>query len=281
MQRMAMVVVGVGLVFGLARGAGAAAYTEEDFYAKPNPSYTIPTPVNGGPTTVIGEARAYRVRKGDTLMDLARLYSLGYNEIVDANPGLDPWVPPIGATVILPTQWVLPNGSYSGLVVNIPEMRLFFYRRGREPGTTEVFTYPVGLGRDDWRTPTGSFHVSGKTVNPQWNIPESIRKEHIEERGDYRTFIPGGAPDNPLGNRRLELTLPMYRIHGTDPGVGMQVSHGCAAHPEDIDGSSRSFQWDARPVQLPDGQDRAKGRRALYAEVLTTSTASCPCSARR
>jgi L,D-transpeptidase ErfK/SrfK len=270
MQRMAMVVVGVGLVFGLARGAGAAAYTEEDFYAKPNPSYTIPTPVNGGPTTVIGEARAYRVRKGDTLMDLARLYSLGYNEIVDANPGLDPWVPPIGATVILPTQWVLPNGSYSGLVVNIPEMRLFFYRRGREPGTTEVFTYPVGLGRDDWRTPTGSFHVSGKTVNPQWNIPESIRKEHIEERGDYRTFIPGGAPDNPLGNRRLELTLPMYRIHGTDIpwGVGMQVSHGCVRlYPEDIErlfaivpvGTPGQFSYQTAKIGRKDG--------VLYAEV--------------
>ena len=230
-----------GVVLGVSMAAAramAGAYSEDDFYAKPNPSYTIPTPIDGGPTTVIGEVKMYRIRKGDTLMDLARLYSLGYNEIVEANPGLDPWVPPAGATVILPTQWVLPCCSYTGLVVNIPEMRLFFYRRGSAPGTTEVFTYPVGLGRDDWQTPTGAFRVSGKTVNPQWNIPESIRKEHIAERGDYRTFIPGGAPDNPLGNRRLELTLPMYRIHGTDIpwGVGMQVSHGCIRlYPEDIE----------------------------------------------
>jgi len=112
---MAMVVVGLS-----AATAGAAAYTEEDFFAKPNPSYTIPTPSNGGPTTVIGEVRMYRIRPGDTLMDLARLFSLGYNEIVEANPGLDPWVPPVGATAILPTQWVLPCCSYSGLVVNIP-----------------------------------------------------------------------------------------------------------------------------------------------------------------
>jgi L,D-transpeptidase ErfK/SrfK len=79
--------------------------------------------------------------------------------------------------------------------------------------------------------------VSGKTVNPQWNIPPSIREEHIRERGDPRTFIPGGAPDNPLGKHRLELTLPMYRIHGTNIpwGVGMQVSHGCIRlYPEDI-----------------------------------------------
>ena len=232
-----MLLVGLVAAFGV-RETCAAAYTEADFFSKPNPSYIIPTPVGGGPTTIVGELRTHRVRKGDTLMDLARLYSLGYNEIVDANPGLDPWVPPIGATVILPTQWILPCCSYSGIVVNIPEMRLFYMRRGPHPGTTQVFTYPVGLGRDEWQTPTGSFRVSGKTINPQWNIPESIRKEHITERGDYRTFIPGGAPDNPLGSRRLELTLPMYRIHGTDIpwGVGMQVSHGCIRlYPEDIE----------------------------------------------
>jgi len=271
---VAMVVVIVGLS---AATAGAAAYTEEDFFAKPNPSYTIPTPSNGGPTTVIGEVRMYRIRQGDTLMDLARLFSLGYNEIVEANPGLDPWVPPVGAIAILPTQWVLPCCSYSGLVVNIPEMRLFFYRRGPEPGTTQVFTYPVGLGRDDWKTPTGSFKVSGKTVNPQWNIPESIRKEHIEERGDYRTFIPGGAPDNPLGNRRLELTLPMYRIHGTDIpwGVGMQVSHGCVRlYPEDIErlfpivpvGTPGEFTYQTVKVGRMNGAVYAESHEDIYAK---------------
>jgi len=79
------------LAIVLAAGrAGAAAYTEEDFFSKPNPSYVIPTPLGDGATTVIGEVRMYRIRQGDTLMDLARLFSLGYNEIVEANPGLDP-----------------------------------------------------------------------------------------------------------------------------------------------------------------------------------------------
>jgi len=253
----------------------AAAYTEEDFFAKPDPSYVIPTPVQGGPLTVIGEPKVYRVRKGDTLMDLARLYGLGYNEIVEANPGLDPWVPPVGAIAILPTEWVLPCCSYSGLVVNIPEMRLFLFRRGTEPGTTQVFTYPVGLGRDDWRTPTGTFRVSGKTVDPQWNIPESIRKEHIEERGDYRTFIPGGDPDNPLGNRRLELTLPMYRIHGTNIpwGVGMQVSHGCIRlYPEDIErlfplvaiGTAGEFAYQVIKIGRRDGAVFAEVHQDIY-----------------
>jgi L,D-transpeptidase ErfK/SrfK len=222
---------------GLARGA----YDEDVFTSKSIPAYSIPTPAKGAPPTetVIGQIRPYRIRKGDTLIDLARYYDLGYNEIVDANPAIDPWVPPVGATILLPTQWVLPCCTYEGIVVNIPEMRLFYYRRSADdPHTTIVYTYPVGLGRDDWRTPNGKFKVRGKTVNPQWNIPESIRKEHIAERDDPRTFIPGGAEDNPLGKYRIELTLPLYGIHGTDIpwGVGMQVSHGCVRlYPEDIE----------------------------------------------
>jgi len=233
---MRLLVGGVVVLAALASSV-RADYPEETFFNKRFPSFTIPTPSSGGPSPIIGDVRLYRVRKGDTLMEVARLYGLGYNEIVDANPGLDPWVPPPGATVLLPMEWILPCCTYRGIVVNIPEMRLFYYTPGG-PGTTVVQTYPVGLGRDDWQTPSGRFTVNGKTVNPQWNIPESIRQEHIVERGDPRTFIPGGAPDNPLGKYRLELTLPMYRIHGTDIpwGVGMQVSHGCVRlYPEDIE----------------------------------------------
>ena len=236
-----LLAAGVLLALTGAPGGVRAGYDEEIFFQKTIPVYSIPTPPRGGTPaeTVIGQVRAYRIRKGDTLMDLARYFSLGYNEIVEANPGIDPWVPPVGATIILPTQWVLPCCTYDGVVVNIPEMRLFFYRRPPgDPGTTIVNTFPVGLGRDDWRTPSGKFRIRGKTVNPQWNIPESIRKEHIAERGDPRTFIPGGDPDNPLGKYRIELTLPMYGIHGTNIpwGVGMQVSHGCVRlYPEDIE----------------------------------------------
>ena len=130
-----------------------------------------------------------------------------------------------------------------------------------------VHTYPVGLGRDDWQTPSGTFKVIGKTVNPQWNIPESIRQEHITERGDPRTFIPGGAPDNPLGKYRLELTLPSYRIHGTDIpwGVGMLVSHGCVRlYPEDIeDLFPRVPIGTPGRVHLPDDQGRPTWRRGV------------------
>jgi L,D-transpeptidase ErfK/SrfK len=233
MRRIVLVLVVLAAIVTTAR----ADYPEETFLARRDVTFTVPTPSAGSLPPVIGSLRLYRIRKGDTLMDVARLYGLGYNEIVDANPGLDPWVPPAGATVLLPTEWILPCCTYQGIVVNVPEMRLFYYTPAG-PGQTLVHTYPVGLGRDDWQTPSGTFRVIGKTVNPQWNIPEDIRVEHIQERGDDRTFIPGGDPDNPLGKYRLELSMPMYRIHGTNIpwGVGMQVSHGCVRlYPEDIE----------------------------------------------
>jgi L,D-transpeptidase ErfK/SrfK len=118
-------------------------------------------------------------------------------------------------------------------------MRLYFSeRRAADRHALVVHTYPVGLGRGDRRTPRGRFRIIGKTVNPRWNIPESIRQEHIRERGDARTFIPGGDPENPLGRYRLDLSIRPYAIHGTNVawGAGMPVSHGCARlYPEDIE----------------------------------------------
>lgn len=223
-----------------AASAVPAAWTEETFAEKEIPSYVVPLDARGAPQdTVVGEVTTYTVRKGDTLLDVARWYDLGYNEIVEANPGVEPWVPEPGREIVIPKQYVLPCCDSDGIVVNLPEMRLYQYRRTKDaPGTVAVRTYPVGLGRDDRRTPRGTYRVRGKTVNPQWNIPPRIRREHIAERGDKRTFIPGGAPDNPLGKHRIELADSLYAIHGTNIpwGIGMLVSHGCLRlYPEDIE----------------------------------------------
>src|SRR5262245_26531072 len=115
--------------------------TEEDFIRKPLPTYSGRVGPDGLPTdTVVGARRTYRVRKRDTLLDVARYYDIGYDEILRANPGMDPWLPPVDATVIVPSEWVLPCCTYDGIVLNIPEMRLFYYRR--EKDTLLVSTYP-------------------------------------------------------------------------------------------------------------------------------------------
>ncbi len=183
--------------------------------------------------TVVGRVSTHKVVAGDTFVDLARHLDLGYNEMILANPDIDPWVPKVGSEIVVPSEWILPDTKRSGLVLNIPEMRLYYY----DASGSQVYTFPVGLGRQEWRTPQGDFRVRGKTENPVWVIPESIRKERFEENGSTERSIPGGVPQNPLGRHRIELTLPSYAIHGTNKeyGVGMSVSHGCVRmYPEDI-----------------------------------------------
>ena len=262
------------IIGGMATAWADGRWTEPDFYNKAR--LTKPYVIASGSdparvSTVIGGVREYAPTQGDTFLDLARFYGLGYNELEQANPGIDPWIPGIKAgSVTLPTAWVLPQVSHQGVVVNIPEMRLYYFHPHKGDGPQLVTTYPVGLGRDEWRTPKGKFKVQGKTVNPTWVIPESIREEHIRERGDHRTKIEGGAPDNPLGKYRLELTMPGYRIHGTDIpwGVGMQVSHGCVRlYPEDIEalypvipiGAPGEFIYQPVKIGARDGR--------IYAEV--------------
>ena len=218
-----------------------AEFDEARFATKRLVAYEIPLETEGGVPRdmVIGRRQTYRIRNGDTLLDIARYYDLGYNEITEANPGIDPWVPTPGVDIVLPTIWVVPCCTFEGIVLNIPEMRLYFYRPAPEhPNTLLVVTHPVGLGRGDWRTPRGRFAVRGKTKNPTWVIPQSIRGERMRDRGDARRSIAGGDPENPLGAYRFELTVPRYAIHGTNKpwGIGRQVSHGCAQlYPEDIE----------------------------------------------
>jgi len=255
-------------------GGPPATFDEAAFARKPTPTQKIRLTPDGA--TVIGRTRRYRIRNGDTLLDVARWYDLGYNEIVEANPGVDPFVPPVGTEVVVPTEWVLPCCTYDGIVVNIPEMRLFYFRRDRgDPKSVTVNTYPVGLGRDDRRTPRGKFRVVTKTVNPRWNVPESIRREHARERGDNRSSIPGGAPDNPLGKYRLQLSHRLYGIHGTDIpwGIGMQVTHGCVRlYPEDIErlypvvplGTPVEFTYQPVKVGRRDGATFVEVHRDIY-----------------
>jgi L,D-transpeptidase ErfK/SrfK len=190
-------------------------------------------------SAVIGITRSVVASGEETFVDLSREHDLGYNELLAANPTLDPWVVEKGRALVLPTEWILPRGPREGIVVNIPEMRLYYFMPPSLPGerVSTVISYPVGLGREEWKTPLADFRVRGKTKNPVWILPDSVKAERIKEKGHSEDMIPGGAPDNPLGRHRFELTLGSYAIHGTNKnwGVGMQVSHGCVRmFPEDI-----------------------------------------------
>lgn len=177
---------------------------------------------------LIGQTGFHVAEKPDMLVDLARRHDVGYVEIVAANPGIDPWLPEPGRTVVLPTAHLLPPGPRKGIVLNLAELRLYFYPEDGAPQT-----YPIGIGQDGWQTPTGRTVVVGKRVRPTWTPPASIRAE----RPDLPPAIGPGA-SNPLGNYALDLGWAAYAIHGTNKpyGVGRRVSHGCIRlYPEDIE----------------------------------------------
>jgi L,D-transpeptidase ErfK/SrfK len=185
---------------------------------------------------VIGEVQITRTTPQDTLPDIARRFNVGYNEIQRANPGVDMWVPGDGRRVIVPTQFVLPDAPHVGIVVNIAEMRLYYFPPSTQEGREIVYTYPLGIGRESWKTPSGVTTVVRKAVNPIWRPPADILEEHREEGDPLPAEIHPG-PEDPMGARALYLGWPEYAIHGTNKpvGVGMRVSHGCMhLYPEDI-----------------------------------------------
>jgi len=185
---------------------------------------------------VVGEVQSVTARAEDTLSDIARRYDLGYDEIVAANPGVDPWLPGAGTRVVLPSEFVLPPGKREGIVLNLAAKRLFYYPEASPGASAQVVTHPVGIGREGWVTPLGTLPVTQKIANPAWTVPESVRREHAAQGDPLPPVVPPG-PDNPLGEFALRLASPTYMIHGTNKpyGVGMRVSHGCVRlYPEDI-----------------------------------------------
>jgi len=199
-------------------------------------STTYELPDNGA--VVIGADSRIRAHYEDTLPDLAHQYSLGYEEIIRANPGVDIWLPGEGKEIVLPGRRILPPGRHEGIVLNLPEHRLYFYpkpKRGKKP---QVITYPVSIGRMDWRSPLGETHIMAKEVNPSWYPPESIRREHAANGDPLPLIVPPG-PANPLGAFKMRLAVGdgTYEIHGTNNpvAVGLAVTHGCIRmYPEDV-----------------------------------------------
>ncbi|MGE5301465.1 MAG: L,D-transpeptidase family protein [Acidobacteriota bacterium] len=181
--------------------------------------------------TVLGMMSTYKVKSNESLIEIARKFDLGYNEIVDANPALDPFVPGTGASVEIPTSWILPDTVlHEGIVINVAELRLYFFYE--VAGRKFVKTFPIGIGSEGHDTPIGEFKVIEKIVHPAWHVPESIK----EEKPFLPDVVPPG-PDNPLGSHAMRLSDPAILIHGTNKpfAVGRRASHGCLRlYPEDI-----------------------------------------------
>lgn len=225
----------------------------DEVWSQPGLTYTyFDAPKNRLPdvetATVIGHPVKYIVQKGDTLLDIARDYRLGFNELEDLYPELNPWVPPVGKELVLPRVWILPQVRKPGIVINLAEFRLYQFLDKKRflsnsgnlfqeniedhvPYVNFVRTYPVGIGDEAWNSPVGSFRIIDKRVKPTWYIPPSL----VGKYHPIKVVPPG--PNNPLGDYFMGIG-DAYGIHGTDNpwSVGRMVTHGCIRlYPEDIE----------------------------------------------
>ncbi len=204
--------------------AMAAVYTLED----------------GGSAMFGREERVTTVHE-DTLYDIARRFGLGSEEIVRVNPGIDPWLPRADRNIVIPGQRMLPSGPRDGIVVNLPEHRLYYYPKTPKGQPQLVYTYPVSIGKMDWHTPLGKTRIVDKREKPTWTPPESVRKEHIAN-GDPVAGGGAGRSGQPSGRIRhaagAQGRLP-HPWHQQPPGRG----HGGhpRLHPHVSRRTSRSF----------------------------------------
>jgi len=188
-----------------------------------------PTATDEKQNALVGQMTVHRVAEKETLLDIARNYGLGYLEIVSANPGLDPWVPGTGTSVLVPTANLLPDAPREGIIINLPEQRLYFF----PPDGGPTQSYAIGIGRDGLETPSGATKVIRKKAGPSWYPTPRMRREDPE-----LPRVVGPGEDNPLGAYALYLGWDAYLIHGTNKpwGVGRRVSSGCIRlYPEDIE----------------------------------------------
>lgn len=203
---------------------------------------TYPLPENPDDTVITQywDNKAFtRAIQDETLLDIAARFSLGQTEIVRLNQKVDRWLVKKGEVVRLANRRILPDTPRKGIVLNLPEFRIYYYPPLNSGMPAQVMSYAVSIGRQDWKTPLGRTYVSKKVKNPHWYPPESIRREHAAD-GRYLPKVVPPGPYNPMGTYALHLPLPGYRIHGSAIdkfyGIGMQVSHGCVRlYPKDIE----------------------------------------------
>lgn len=175
--------------------------------------------------SLVGEVQYASTQEGDNVVTVAKKYNVGFNAIKGANPRVDlerRFAP--GTTLQIPTQHLLPSQAREGIVINLPEMRLYYY----PAGINQVFTYPIGIGKIGKTIPIRSTVITRKTKNPVWVPPQDIRQYNLQQGIVLPRIMPAG-PDNPLGPYAIYMGIPTYLIHSTifPESVGKRASFGC------------------------------------------------------
>lgn len=232
-------------------------------YVLAMPAFALTFTITPG-SDIVGKVQTATVQAGEDFHDIGQKFDVGYYELVEANPGINPQNPGYGTALIIPTQYILPPGPRKGIVINLAELRLYYFHKGQNL----VTTHPIGIGRKDWETPLGSGKIIEKTKNPSWRPPDSIRAWY-DENEMYLPQVVYPGPKNPLGKYAMRLSIPGYLIHGTNMprGIGIRSSSGCIRmHPEDIESLfyKVSIGDPVRIIHVPYKLGRHKNR--FYAE---------------
>jgi len=214
---------------------------------------------------LIGHVQATRTYPGDTLASIARTFNMGFYELVEANRNrhLDPL--PTGIQLVIPSQHILPDAPHKGIVINLAEMRLYYFLADGK----SVMTVPIGIGRVDWQTPTGSMRIIEKRANPTWFVPKSIREAKAAEGVILPRSVPPG-PENPLGRYAMRLSKRAYLIHGTNTpaNVGRRITSGCIRlFPEDMKALFKRVSKGTRVYITGEAYKTTWFKHALYLEV--------------
>jgi L,D-transpeptidase ErfK/SrfK len=195
---------------------------------------TFALPSDG--STIVGAVHVVTEIGENTLLDIARRYDLGFEEIVGANPGVSAWLPPRNGRIVVPRQFILPSRPWVGIVINVSQRRLYYFPEPGKGETPEVVTFPLGIARAGWPTPLGRTVIAAKYRDPAWLVPRSIHEERRREgEPSLAAYVPPGL-DNPMGMHALKTGFRSIFIHSTNRpwGIGMPVTHGCLRlYPED------------------------------------------------
>ena len=186
-------------------------------------------PLPGANSKLIGKNQYHVVKDdGGSLEAIAKKYNVGFLALLQANPGVDPYVPRAGNVLTIPTEMLLPDAPREGIVLNLAELRMYYYPAGKN----SVTVYPIGIGQlgGDTLTPTMVTKISDKRANPTWTPTANIRARYLAQGIKLPAVVPAGD-NNPMGHHAIRLAAHggVYLIHGTnaDFGIGMRVSSGC------------------------------------------------------